>query len=117
MIWSWLFAAFFRASPMLPNSAGATMAASVAMMAIVTSSSMSVKPSREATADGGKPLTKGRREPRSVLHDTEHLLDGGEPRFGLAPAIGAERNEPGARGQRAELRALSAGDDPVPQLV
>ena len=42
----------------------------VAMMAMVTRSSMRVKPPRERGRERGRP---------SLLNDTDHLLDGGEP--------------------------------------
>src|SRR5688572_2301539 len=87
-----------RASPTFPNTAGPTTDASVAMIAITTSSSMSVKP-------------------RLVLDDTQHLLHCCEAGAGFLPAVGAQRDEPGLLRDGAHARAGSALHDRLAQLV
>jgi hypothetical protein len=54
------------------------------MIAITTRSSMSVKPRRAWLA----------RQRESLLDDTQHFLDRGEPCFDLRPAIRAEGAQP-----------------------
>src|SRR5688500_18775484 len=92
----WLRAAVVLESPTLRNTAGAITAASVAMIAMTTSSSISVNPARRARAW------------RSALDDTEHLVDRGESCLDLAPAVGAERRRAALLGHRAQLRAAGA---------
>src|SRR6185437_16154829 len=73
------------------------MAASVAMMAIVTSSSMSVKP----------------RRARSTLDDTRDLLDGREASDHLRPAVRTQRDEAACMRERPQLGARCTDRDRV----
>src|SRR5512146_3227648 len=94
---------------MVPNSDGATIAASVAMIASVTRSSMSVKP-----RDGcGRRGWRG----RSALYGTRHLLHRCPSHSHFLPAIGKERHEAAALGERAEPGARRAFGDRVAQGV
>src|SRR6185369_3163172 len=112
-------------------SVGATMAARVAMIAIVTSNSISVKPglvipseARDLQFEGATDLQIPRSlrflgMTRSVLDDTQDLLDSREAGFHLGPAIHPERHEAGtcrdgsqfgSRGTRRERIAEVVGD-------
>src|SRR5258708_39788564 len=90
-IWIWLFAVLRRASPTLPKSDGATTAASVAIIAMTTSSSINVNPRRAVRA--------------LVLDDTKHLFDGCESCLRLLPAVGAQWHEAALDGDSTELTA------------
>src|SRR6185503_20279970 len=94
---------------MLPNNEGATMAASVAMIAIVTSSSMSVNPRRAPRA------AKDRRE--LILYDTCHLLHCSESRLHFVPTVRAQRNESGVRREQAKLCARRTRGDRIAHVV
>src|SRR6185436_12426390 len=91
--------------PTLLKRAGAMIPASVAMMAMVTRSSMSVNPAR-------LPTTL-----RSFLDNTKHLLHGGKARFNLRPCVGAERNETVVDGKAAQLGARRLAGDGVLDVV
>src|SRR6185437_13393389 len=86
------------------------IAASVAMMAIVTSNSISVNPRRRRRC--AHSPTRG-----LVLHDTQHLLDRGQPGLDFSPAIGPNGREPALCSQRAKLAAIDPAGDRISHLV
>src|ERR1041385_5256493 len=91
---------------MLEKSDGATIAASVAMMASVTNSSISVNPR-------GRPASRR----RSILDDTHDLLDCGESGLDLLPTVDSQRLKSGVGRERPELRARRARRDRVAEIV
>src|SRR5262245_49644570 len=82
------------------------MAARVAIIAIVTNSSMSVKP--RLSAFDTRAL---------ILDDTNDLLDRSKPRLDLAPRIGTQRHQAALRGQCAQIDARCARRHRVAEVI
>src|SRR4051794_21376434 len=95
---------------------GATTAANVAMMAMTTSSSMSVKPCETFRRTR---CSKWRQAPgrRSFLDDTQHLLDRGEARLDLEPPVITKWNHAGCDSVGAEVGSRSAVRDGVADRI
>src|SRR6266516_5683121 len=116
---------------------GATRPARIAITVITTSSSMSVKPNAEReTRSAERTVTLLFRVPTSAfrvlpVRNTKHLLDGGEARLHLPPAVLPQRHHalalaerpegPGVRGLQQLLLDLLAHDkqleDPCPPPI
>src|SRR5258708_2989728 len=81
------------------------MLASVAMIAMTTSSSIKVNAARALARVSNRrrlgPITRHARA--LVLDDTEHLFDRGEPGLRLLPAGHSQRHEPVVDRDRAQL--------------
>src|SRR5262245_14011440 len=91
------------------------MAASVAMIAIVTSSSINVNPARTLCA-GRLPASLFPRTPL-ILNDTNDLLYRSEPCLHFRPAVGAKRLQSTARGNRAQIPTRRAGRDGITEVI
>src|SRR5438477_13186559 len=86
---------------------GATTAASVAMIAMTTSNSMSVKPRRSGRAARWD----------SFLDDTKQLLHSGLSLLDLEPAIRAERNQAALERECDQCRSRTLVTDRVLQVI
>src|SRR6185437_6908119 len=96
---------------MLPNSAGATIAASVAMIAIVTSNSIKVNPSREK--DAPRPTLRA----PLLLNDTRDLLHCREPGLNLLPTVDTEWEPARGRGEDAQLCTRRTRRNGIAQII